>query len=84
MHNDRLSRCTGVVLVQMGLPRMEDPWSVPNQSPTKKPTRTPKKASGLTQSGSATTTRALSTLRGQGEKGSQGYHQEVTPLAGLL
>jgi hypothetical protein len=42
------------------------------------------KASGLTQSGWATATRALSTLRGQGAKGSQGCHQEVTPLVGLL
>jgi hypothetical protein len=36
----------------------------------------------LTQCGSATTTRALTTLRGQGAKGSQGCHQKVKPLAG--
>jgi hypothetical protein len=54
-----------------------------NQSPTEKLSRTSLKASGLTQSGSVTATRALSTLRGQGAKGSQGCHQEVTPLAGL-
>jgi hypothetical protein len=31
----------------------------------------------LTQCGSVTTTKALTTLRGQGSKGSQGCHQKV-------